>query len=716
MTTTPRPGRSCSLTVSSSTLWTAHGATATSTPMEASATPAVRSINPRPTRLTVNVSGNGSVSVPSGTYVEGTVLTLTAMADPGWTLTGWSGALSGNLVNQALTMNQDKTVNAIFTQDEYSLGVQVVGSGSVSRNPLSGSYYYGDVASLDAAADVGWSFSGWSGDLDGDSTHANVTMDGNKAVVATFTQNTYSVNAGASGGGRVVLSPQLDRYSYGDEVVVQAVPDPGYAFQSWSGDLSGDGSGQVLTIDGNKSVTAQFGPAAYTVETSVVGNGSITLDPDQATYAYGDVIQVTATPDPGWHFTGWGLDLSGITATQSLVVVDNTALQAVFEPDTYTLNVAWIGGGSATKLSDKSAFDVGEVVTVTAMPDDGYLFNGWRDESSDAFFSASLTTTVTMTAEKSIVALFGFTPYTVTVNIVGSGTVTPTDAIYALGDEAVFTATAGPGWLFAGWSGDASGIGNPVTLTVGANTVITAAFTENPNASYYTLTTKVVGSGVVTPAGGTYVSGTVVPITATADVGWTFAGWSGALSGSNNPTKLAIDGDKVVTATFAQAASTPPTYTLSVRVVGSGGVTPTGGGYLSGTVVPITATADVRLDLRRLGRRRHWRRQPSDGDHGCRQDRYCYVCDDDDGHEYHIGDRPARPASRRAVHVDGDGNVNGRRESRGHRFLSAHRHGGIHRRRQQFGPGGAGRPLPSRPDRRRRIAARQLHVPSHLCR
>ena len=44
------------------------------------------------------------------------------------------------------------------------------------------------------------------------------------------------------------------------------------------------------------------------------------------------------------------------------------------------------------------------------------------------------------------------------------------------------------------------------------------------------LTVSVVGDGAATPASSTYVTGTVVPITATAAPGWRFSGWSGDLT------------------------------------------------------------------------------------------------------------------------------------------------------------------------------------------
>ena len=310
--------------------------------------------------LTINVSGNGSISESSGTHVAGTELNLQVTEVPGWTFSGWSGALSGVELSQVLVMDEDKTVTAVFTPIEYTLGVQVIGNGTVDRDPLKGSYGYGDTVALEADADTGWTFAGWSGDLGGNNPNESVTLDSNKAVIATFTQNVYSVNASSGGGGSVVLSPQLSGYAYGDTVAVQAVPDPGYAFQGWNGDLSGDASGQILVVDGNKTATAIFGATTYNISRSTVGNGVIILNPDKATYAYGEQVQVTATPDATWSFTEWKLDLGGNSASQLLTVSGNTSLQAIFEPATYKLNVAWIGDGTAQKQTDRTEFTFGE--------------------------------------------------------------------------------------------------------------------------------------------------------------------------------------------------------------------------------------------------------------------------------------------------------------------------------------------------------------------
>jgi hypothetical protein len=69
---------------------------------------------------------------------------------------------------------------------QYSLTVNVVGSGSVTKNPNQASYAPGTVVTLTANPAAGYVFSGWSGALTGSANPATITMNGDKAVAATF--------------------------------------------------------------------------------------------------------------------------------------------------------------------------------------------------------------------------------------------------------------------------------------------------------------------------------------------------------------------------------------------------------------------------------------------------------------------------------------------------------------------------------------------------
>ena len=81
----------------------------------------------------------------------------------------------------------------------------------------------------------------------------------------------------------------------------------------------------------------------------------------------------------------------------------------------------------------------------------------------------------------------------------------------------------------------------------------------------------------------------MVTLAPTADPGWTFTGWGGDASGTDNPLDITILGDTNITATFTQDY-----YTLTVTPIGAGsvGIDPLQETYTFGTNVTLTATAD----------------------------------------------------------------------------------------------------------------------------
>jgi hypothetical protein len=85
-------------------------------------------------------------------------------------------------------------------------------------------------------------------------------MDGNKTVIANFTQNQYTltVNINLLDSGSVTKSPDKSTYVYGEQVTLTASGNSGYTFSSWSGDVSGTTNPITLTMDGNKTVTGNF--------------------------------------------------------------------------------------------------------------------------------------------------------------------------------------------------------------------------------------------------------------------------------------------------------------------------------------------------------------------------------------------------------------------------------------------------------------------------
>ena len=258
-------------------------------------------------------------------------------------------------------------------------------------------------------------------------------------------------------------------------------------------------------------------------------------------------------------------------------------------PTKYNLTVNTIGQGSVTP--NGGMYEEGTSVTLTATPASGWQFDGWSGDAS----GSNNPITIIMNGNKTVTATFSKIPptmYTLTVNIDGDGEVTldPPGGTYEEGTPVTLTASPASGWQFDGWSGDASGSNNPITITMDGNKTITATFGEIP--IMYTLTTDTDGFGSIEldPPGGVYPEGTPVTLTAIPADGWQFDGWVGDVSGSDNPITIIMDRNKTVIALFTWI---PQNYTLTVSVQGTGmgevTLDPPGGVYPEGTSVTLTA-------------------------------------------------------------------------------------------------------------------------------
>ncbi len=359
---------------------------------------------------------------------------------------------------------------------------------------------------------------------------------------------TYSLTVNTVGQGSV--SPNGGTYEAGKQVTLTASPASGWKFDGWSGDASGSNNPLTITMDRNKTITANFSKISstkYNLTVNTVGQGSVS--PNGGTYEAGTSVTLTASPASGWKFDGWSGDASGSSNPIEITMDGNKTITANFSkisPTKYTLTVNIVGQGSVSP--DGGTYEAGTSVTLTASPASGWKFDGWNGDAS----GSSNPIEITMDGNKTITANFSKIKYTLTVNIVGQGSVSPNGGTYEAGTSVTLTASPASGWQFDGWSGDASGSGNPLTIIMNGNKTITATFSERL-PTMYTLTVSIEGTGMgevtLNPPGGTYEAGTSVTLTAIPEPGHSvFVEWQGDASGSDNPITITMNGNKNVIA------------------------------------------------------------------------------------------------------------------------------------------------------------------------
>lgn len=217
--------------------------------------------------LAVSTVGQGSVSLnSSGPYDYGDVVELTAVPATGWSFQGWSGDLLGSVNPAVLVVTGNMSVLANFTQNVYTLTVDVVGGGVVNLNN-TGPYHYGDRVEFTAVPDVDWSFDHWSGGLSGSANPAALTITGNVAVTGYFSFT----------GIRVYIDPYLTVRRTADigvtfdvNVMIQNMKDLwGFDFNlTWDSSLL-----TLVDVDFNTPLDRVWGAGKWTPVKSESGSG-----------------------------------------------------------------------------------------------------------------------------------------------------------------------------------------------------------------------------------------------------------------------------------------------------------------------------------------------------------------------------------------------------------------------------------------------------------
>jgi uncharacterized repeat protein (TIGR02543 family) len=186
---------------------------------------------------------------------------------------------------------------------------------------------------------------------------------------------------------------------------------------------------------------------------------------------------VTAVADTGYRFVAWSDGVTTAGRTDSNVTA-NITVSAVFAADinAYTLTYRAPLNGSISGNATQIVSSGGSGTPVTAVANTGYRFASW----SDGVTTATRTDT-NVSANISVTASFVVNSYTLkyTTTPLGGGSVTanPSQSSYPSGAQVVLTAAPNTGYTFSGWSENASGTANPLTVTITGNTSITANFT-----------------------------------------------------------------------------------------------------------------------------------------------------------------------------------------------------------------------------------------------
>jgi hypothetical protein len=396
--------------------------------------------------LNVNISGQGTISKSpnKAQYNHNENVTLTATPSAGYQFDRWEGSLSGSANPATLTMNGDKTVTAFFTQT-----TETVSNPNTPTGPSSGKVGQslifitsGSLSNLGHAVEYrfDWgdgSFSSWGSASQTHTfiiagthnvkaqtrcqTHTGVVSSWSLGRAVNVSGHTLTVTI--NGQGTVSKSPNKTQYNHYENVTLTAAPYANYQFDHWGGNLSGNTNPAILSMDGNKTVTAYFTQTAETIYTPGMPSGpiagkvgqSLTFSTSGAVSSLGHTVEYRFDWGDG-SFSNWGSTSQSHTYTVAGThgvrvqarcqihtgVVSSWSAARNVAVSGHTLTVTISGQGTVTNNPNKNQYNHNESVTLIAVPSDGYLFNNWGADMTGSSNPASLV----MNTDKNVIAFF----------------------------------------------------------------------------------------------------------------------------------------------------------------------------------------------------------------------------------------------------------------------------------------------------------------------
>lgn len=292
--------------------------------------------------LTIEKIGEGEISERIVTektteYESGTTVELTAEPAEGWTFTRWEGDLESTDNPETITIESPTGITAVFSRIEYPLTINIVGNGAVEQEiiPLKVTEYDSETqVQLTAVADDNYLFSSWSGDIESTDNPVTIEMDAPKTITVTFLR-TFELATIINPEGAGTVTPSAGDYVRDVSFDVEAVSEEGWEFTHWEGDFTGSVNPFNLTMNGNKTLVANFERQSFVLETTTNGNGQIETNvlsgsEEDEGFLFESEVELTAIPADNWKFIRWEGDIEDSGNPTTVIMDRDLNVVAIF--------------------------------------------------------------------------------------------------------------------------------------------------------------------------------------------------------------------------------------------------------------------------------------------------------------------------------------------------------------------------------------------------
>ncbi len=553
------------------------------------------------------------------TYQVGDSLTISATSLYGYHFTYWvasTGNTNDTILDNPIATTVGSNMAGRYTTYTAHYQANLYTITAVSDNPSmgittgTGSYRFGDTATITASALANRHFVNWN---DGDTNASReVIVTSDATYTAYFDYNPVNVTLTVNDATMGTTNPAPGVYSFqvNDIVNATATAYTGYHFNGWTINMGAT----TIPVNTNPvsqvvpsmlagmsfNITAQFAPDTFNI-TVLANNNLMGNVSGSGAYPYGEIVTLTATPLNNYHFVSWN---DGNTdAVRQVTVTGNATYTATFDynPVNVTLAVNDTNMGSTNPAPGTYTYNVGNNTNVTATSNYGYHFDHWvltTGNTNDTLHSNPASITISPAMVGQLVQLTAYHAadlFTITAvsNNTAMGVTTGTGS-YRYGDTATITAIAASNSHFVNWDdGDTNAVRQVI---VSGNATYTANFDYNPVNVVLAVNDTDMGTTTPVPGSYTFNVGDSATVSATANNGYHFNQWTinwGDNSNSISTSTLAeVIPDAMAGMTcYVTAQFMPNIYHITVQANDYTYGTVTGSGnYAYGSTATITAT------------------------------------------------------------------------------------------------------------------------------
>ena len=262
-------------------------------------------------------------------------------------------------------------------------------------------------------------------------------------ISASFALDSLTITASAGSGGSISPAGPV-AVDYGADKTFSINPEAHYHVADVLVDGASVGAMGSYTFAGvaaAHTISASFALDTYAIYTFVSGSGEAT---GGGACVHGATVDLTATPDTGWHFVNWTENGTVVStdASYSFTASSSRILVACFAVDTHTITATVDGSGTT---EGAGTYDYGSTATLTATPAEGRHFTGWTEGGVEVSTGASYSFTVT--GDRDLTAHFAIDTFTVNASVFGGhGSVEPASQSVPIGGIAGIDLAPDPGY------------------------------------------------------------------------------------------------------------------------------------------------------------------------------------------------------------------------------------------------------------------------------